>query len=807
MAPGTAQARKSRWSSEFNEVLKTELDLVGEEVAKDADEDPNDQLSRAHKKQLVGLAFSGGGIRSATFNLGVLQALAQMRLLGEFDYLSTVSGGGYIGCWLMAWIKRRGLKDVQAALSPEWVKQPGRKEPEEIHFLRRFSNYLTPRLGWLGADTWTVIATYLRNLILNLIVLIAAMTVLLLFPRIAALAGRALWTPASHPWWVAVALFAMVFAMVVITRSLRFFRGTAADQRTPEISAEAYEKRDMIALLAGSNARLWSDDKGQPVTAPVSDAVLNSAVWFDRDFDDFVLKAKFSLEPTADAGIRIWQERTPTHEGGKTASGGHIIRLCQSRFDFSVGGATKEPRLAGAIDDRAPQRAVVLRSEGNVIEIVCQKLEITVTINGETINRHRVIGEDQPLCQRSKPGVIGLAHSKGVIFEELFVRELSSNLQVGGTQGQIQRRIVAPLFLAAFIGTFAFCFGAGANGAVAIKPWSWLRCALTTGLGVGSLLVLVRVGLVLFEWRRAKRQGKEAEKPSRRAFIFIGKEALSLGLASALGGCVALGLYHLFLGKTLWEVSVWGTPALICLSMLVLTLHIGLLGRDMRDEIREWWSRLGAWLLIYALLWVALFGTAFYATAFFDYVNGLALSVGWLASTIWGVFAAHSASSAKPQSSRTREFVAQVAPYIFIVGLFLFLSWGIDRLLPIVEGTKVVMVPSRGATFSRLLALHWEMVLASTSRHSVGLLTGMAVIVSAILSWRLDINQFSMHLLYRNRLGRCYLGASNRFRRAQPFTGFAAADDFELWELDDLIASEREEEDGETRLAPQPNEK
>jgi hypothetical protein len=46
---------------------------------------------------LVGLALSGGGIRSATFNLGLLQALARMGLLSKFDYLSTVSGGGYIG--------------------------------------------------------------------------------------------------------------------------------------------------------------------------------------------------------------------------------------------------------------------------------------------------------------------------------------------------------------------------------------------------------------------------------------------------------------------------------------------------------------------------------------------------------------------------------------------------------------------------------------------------------------------------------------------------------------------------------------
>ncbi len=44
----------------------------------------------------VGLAFSGGGIRSATFNLGVLKALQDLCVLKHVDYLSTVSGGGYM---------------------------------------------------------------------------------------------------------------------------------------------------------------------------------------------------------------------------------------------------------------------------------------------------------------------------------------------------------------------------------------------------------------------------------------------------------------------------------------------------------------------------------------------------------------------------------------------------------------------------------------------------------------------------------------------------------------------------------------
>ena len=62
----------------------------------------------ADAASLVGLAISGGGIRSATFNLGLLQAFAQLGVLRQVNYLSTVSGGGYVGGFWTAWLRRRG---------------------------------------------------------------------------------------------------------------------------------------------------------------------------------------------------------------------------------------------------------------------------------------------------------------------------------------------------------------------------------------------------------------------------------------------------------------------------------------------------------------------------------------------------------------------------------------------------------------------------------------------------------------------------------------------------------------------------
>lgn len=171
------------------EVLKKEAEQIRQlrtarmiEIAQEAGGTRSPALRKDTENGSVGLAFSGGGIRSATFNLGVLQGLAQSNLLAGFDYLSTVSGGGYIGSWLIAWIKRAGFAKVANQLNPAWNTH-GSEEPGEITFLRDYSNYLTPKLGILSADTWTAVTFYLRNLLLNLIILLAVMIAILFAPR------------------------------------------------------------------------------------------------------------------------------------------------------------------------------------------------------------------------------------------------------------------------------------------------------------------------------------------------------------------------------------------------------------------------------------------------------------------------------------------------------------------------------------------------------------------------------------------------------------------------------------------------
>lgn len=112
-----------------------------------------------------GLALSGGGIRSASFAIGVLQALAGWRpdkpleweagerqthfghdesgLLGRFDYLSTVSGGGYAGAFLREGLRGRASTKPGAPTEASDARTDP-FSPERIAWLRRHSNFLAP---------------------------------------------------------------------------------------------------------------------------------------------------------------------------------------------------------------------------------------------------------------------------------------------------------------------------------------------------------------------------------------------------------------------------------------------------------------------------------------------------------------------------------------------------------------------------------------------------------------------------------------------------------------------------------------
>jgi hypothetical protein len=139
--------------------------------------------ARIHSMRHTALCLSGGGIRSASFAMGVVQRLARRGLLSRFHYMSTVSGGGYTGSWLSAWMARSGTKRVYEQLEGTYAGKP-ESEPAPLRHIRAYSYYLNPSLGLLSADTWTLIATIGRNILLIWLVALPVMAAALMLPRL-----------------------------------------------------------------------------------------------------------------------------------------------------------------------------------------------------------------------------------------------------------------------------------------------------------------------------------------------------------------------------------------------------------------------------------------------------------------------------------------------------------------------------------------------------------------------------------------------------------------------------------------------
>ena len=252
-----------------------------------AEVQPRDPFYRAlNRLNRAALCCSGGGIRSATFCLGVIQALANYDVdqgvsrtkpfvaehqgppetkdhplavdashpagsepatpkpadveridpkasaLGRFHYLSTVSGGGYIGSWLSSWRHRSDFGSVIRDLT-------GRPngpdiEPPALSWLRAYSNYLTPEIGVTSADSWAAVAITVRNLILNWLVIIPFVCLILFgLKLIATVSVWAAHTVDNPKIMIGVG----VFGAALLICAQRFMNSRRPSRRAPGVNA------------------------------------------------------------------------------------------------------------------------------------------------------------------------------------------------------------------------------------------------------------------------------------------------------------------------------------------------------------------------------------------------------------------------------------------------------------------------------------------------------------------------------------------------------------------------------------------
>jgi hypothetical protein len=215
------------------------------------------------QRNLIGLALSGGGIRSATTNLGILQALSRMEVLPLVDYVSTVSGGGYIGTCLSALLSWNGDsatkgKDPCArfsfgpgrtpTFSTAWHNFPFRAEfvpglsragSDIVAHLRTHGNFLIAHVGFLTRHTLRGVGNFLTGILLNVTAFL-----LILFTASAIYLMSVLWVAPSLPQTLGDSPAAASLpdtardALVDIDSSVVRVQSTACPQGEPSCAVE-----------------------------------------------------------------------------------------------------------------------------------------------------------------------------------------------------------------------------------------------------------------------------------------------------------------------------------------------------------------------------------------------------------------------------------------------------------------------------------------------------------------------------------------------------------------------------------------
>jgi hypothetical protein len=662
-----------KWKPETREFQRQEA------VPDSSQDDPGDIYRWARDSKVSGISFSGGGIRSATFNLGILQGLAAKEWLNQFDYLSSVSGGGYIHSWLAAWLKRKTLEERdknqratanQDDLRTAWdhvtyrlAPLPGRTGsekyqtvwPRQIQWLRRYSNYLTPQVGLFTSDTWSAVAMWIRNSSLNQTLLIAIFLCLLCFPHLMApsvrLGRNASTACAKEP-------YPSGLEAVFVPEALRPCLVKGTKSAPIKISPDTYFRSIFLEYWHGRWNRAGIVSFFYKVAH--SSATVYAAL------------ACFSL------GIVL------------------IISLLRWEYDLALlpsGGAKQKSDLK------------------------------------RRLRRHQVFIANVMLC---------LLLIFGILWTLITLQSREDPVYP------------VALFLLLLCLVSAETFAGGALAQVMTRRTQTLQ------------------------WR-----GEDPKKGERRARAMQRVRLIAFGLPAAATGAVAgvaIGaLLHSWmmdyaadwLGLTdPWSLRlVLGTILFFWLAPFTMILASGFIGKDFPDWLSEWLGRIRAYSLMMGIGWVFLCGSSLlmpalllhFSTPWEGWIKWPAV-LTWAATTAAGVLGGKSSkTSGDPNESASHgvvEWIVLIGPYVYIGGLIFILSLVLEKL----HG------PLADDVFYHSDLLFWVSAIA------------VFLVMAVWLGYRLDINEFSMHTFYRNRLTRCYLGASNLTRSPSPVTGFDQRD-------------------------------
>ena len=296
-------------------------------------------------------------------------------------------------------------------------------------------------------------------------------------------------------------------------------------------------------------------------------------------------------------------------------------------------------------------------------------------------------------------------------------------------------------------------------------------------------------------------------------------------------------------GWLAWETELYaclGVPIFLLAFLVAATFFVGFSSKSVliQDEDREWWARMGAWVLIVIIAWIAANTLVIFGPIALSSTPKLLASVGGLSGLIAILVGRSSKTPAKKQpadESKTKTslvagLVSHSLPLLALIFIAIFLAALSLATTGVIQGLALAVnklpngnvansvrdwltnVPDNltepgfaayvkyihsgiesADTFTGAKIVHMN-VLHHTSTWFV---LGLALLLFCFglgLSRFIDLNLFSLHAGYRNRMIRAFLGASrpDHERNPNPLTGFDPADNIHMHELRSALLAEND---------------
>lgn len=649
------------------------------------------QFQYALQDDLIGLSFSGGGIRSATFNLGVLQGLADCTkltfdkttqrppgLLGKIHYLSSVSGGGYIAAWLAAWIQRDGtLENVERQLRPNRIDQatanrgPGGNqavdpEPPPFHHLREFSNYLTPKTGIFSTDSWTLYSLYARNLIAIQSLLVPLLATVI-FTVLSVAWFDVNFLKPSHAWyWFPSVFIPLALSSAFVACRLNRLRPPETTEPSEPLKPGSRIAQLILPLIL--LAHFISVGTFPGVVLGSVGTIYMAFVLYMLLFVPYIPPAQ-KHAPLASKNQTLTKSGIAQHATTRKNGSG----LGRRFLDFGKRCLNNARTWFNGVKNKCLDigKKVAHRIEEKIFESIQQKWLQT---SGEKRLRNFVQQWSQVEAQKS-------------VFLVMFLFVIAAASLTG--------------FLASLIGCPAY--------ETFEDPLSFLDrspdgCHLVSSLTmcINRIIVYSRVSplvastllnmaicafarllfhvhslyLVRPHWREKKWDNLQHDL----RWIFSG---IVSGITS--GGLLTLFEYNLIaVDPDPIRLAIFGPPLLLLVFALGEVMALAVLSAQEQPGVREWFAAMGGKILMAAGSWAAIFGLILSAPLVFARLQANSAALGstllWIASS---VLSAKTAYRSKADGNRFSilDVIIRLGPPLFLIGLFLSAAAGAAALI------------------------------------------------------------------------------------------------------------------------------